>query len=189
MADVVSNSDPMVTGPGTSFLEGLAQPSQIANTQANTAVQQAQIPLLGAQATGADLQNQQTKMFLDALTGAGGASGGGASGAGVAPSASPQPNPVGATGVDAADITQHAFDKFAPVPTALPPQLAARAAYLNALKPGSGDALIIAPYKAQVDGVNQTRALGANNTYQGSVAVANAPPGTAFATLQRSHPD
>lgn len=169
----------MVTGPGATFLESLAQPSNIANTQANTARTLADIPLLQAQTQGAQIQNANAQMGLNYWrsimsgdqSGVGGDNSSNPAAGGDAANSKPM---VGDTGVGIDDLSAHAQANFAPVPTAPPPALLKQAMIANHFNPGSGD-MIIANWKANVESMNTRRSQAADLSYQHMDNISTAP--------------
>lgn len=148
--------------------------------RANVGNIQASTNLLGADLQGKNIANQGAALSLSALQQA--YSGG-------APSVSqPASTSIGDTGLDADDVTQHAIDKFAPLPTK-PPAALQQQAYQLSLggKPEAAKGLLDM-YATQVAGANQQRQLAANQSYQSAEAVASSPPGAAFETLSRVNP-
>lgn len=182
---------PLVTGPGSTFLQSLQLPSAIANTQANTALQGQQAAEAAAQTTGLNLANQKTSMLLSNLPDMLGSLGGQPSVPGASPqspSGSPGGVPIGQTGVDGDDVQGHAFNQYAPIPTARPPQVAQKVAAATILYgPEAGNA-IGAQYDAAVNGANQKRQLDATQSYLTAQSVATAPAGAAWDTLNRFNP-
>lgn len=156
-------------------------PQAMAASAASTQNTQAQTGLIGAQTQGANIANQSSQMSLDlykqALNG---------TGPGATPAAAP--STIGGTGVDPNDVTQHAIDAFAPLPTARP--LAVQQQMLAFTRAGKPEvaAGIGQMYDTQVAGANQQRQLGANASYQTAEQVAAAPAGAAFETLNRYNP-
>lgn len=170
--------------PWSNLLPQYQSPQAMAASAASTANTQAQTGLIGAQTQGVDIGNQSSQLSLDALRQAmngGGAPGPGSNVGGSSPS-------IGGTGVDPDDVTQHAIQSFAPLPTARPAAVLNQMyAYSRAGKPDIA-AAIGAQYDAQVQGANQQRQLSANQAYQTAQSVADAPPGAAFAVLSRYNP-
>lgn len=148
-------------------------------TVAQTGLIGAQTGLLGVQTQGADIANQGAALSLSALQKAY---------AGGVPSVGQTSTAIGDTGVGSDDVTQHAIDKFAPLPTK-PPAALQQQAYLLSLG-GKSDAAkgLLDMYQTQVAGANQQRQLAANQSYQTAETVASSPPGTAFETLSRVNP-
>lgn len=148
-------------------------------TQAQTGLIGAQTGLLGTQTQGADIANQGAQLSLNALKQA--YSGG-------VPSVNQPAASIGDTGIGPDDVTQHAIDKFAPLPTK-PPAALQQQAYMLSLggKPDAAKGLLDM-YATQVAGANQQRQLAANQSYQTAETVSSAPAGTAFETLSRVNP-
>lgn len=146
--------------------------AQAGQVQANTAY-------TGVQMQGANIANQGAQLSLNALRQA--YSGG-------VPSVAQPSTGIGATGMDPDDVTQHAIEKFAPLPTK-PPAALQQQAYQLSLggKPDAAKGLLDM-YATQVAGANQQRQLAANQSYQTAETVASAPPGAAFETLSRVNP-
>lgn len=148
--------------------------ANVGNIQANT-------NLLGADLQGKNIANQGAQLSLSALQQA--YSGG-------APTVNqPAATPIGETGLNADDVTQHAIDKFAPLPTKPPAALQQQAYMLNL--GGKSDAAkgLLDMYSTQVAGANQQRQLAANQSYQSAEAVAEAgKDGNAWETLNRINP-
>lgn len=147
--------------------------ANVGNIQANTAY-------TGVQTQGAQIANQGAQLSLNALKQA--------YAGGVPSVGQPASSAIGATGMDADDVTQHAIDKFAPLPTK-PPAALQQQAYMLSLggKPEAAKGLLDM-YATQVAGANQQRQLAANQSYQTADQVANAPVGAAFEMLSRFNP-
>lgn len=154
--------------------------STIATQSAQQNVARANVGMIQAQTQGANIQNQADALSLGALKQA--------YASGVPNVNQPASTAIGATGMDADDVTQHAIDKFAPLPTKPPPAIQQQA-YLLSLgkRPEAGKALLDM-YATQVAGANQQRQLAANQSYQTAETVASAPTGAAFETLSRVNP-
>jgi hypothetical protein len=167
----------------TNLLPQYQSPQAMAASAASTQQTQAQTGLLGAQTQSADIANQGAALKLGLLQNyyrnnqqPGGSS--------QQPS-STSGETVGGTTFSPDDVTSGIISKYAPIPTAPPPSAVAQDAYARSI---GAPELAVATYKAQVDGANQQRQLGANSTYQMAEQVANAPPGAAFETLNRYNP-
>lgn len=177
----------------TNLLPQYQSPQQMAiqaataqNLQASTGQTQAQTGLLGAQTTGADIANQGAGLKLGLLQNYY---------AQNQPGASPSPAPgqsdssagetVGGTNFSPDQVSSGIISKYAPLPTAPPASAVAQDAYAKSI---GAPELAVATYKAQVDGANQKRQLGANGVYQMAETVASAPPGAAFETFSRINP-
>lgn len=153
--------------------------STVATQSAQQNLTRAQTGQVQATTQGTDIANQSAQLSLDALKQA--YSGG-------VPSVNQPPPSIGNTGVGTDDVTQHAIDRFAPLPTK-PPAALQQQAYLLQIggKPEAGKGLLDM-YATQVAGANQQRQLAANQSYQTAETVASAPPGAAFETLSRVNP-
>jgi len=147
--------------------------AQAGQVQANTAY-------TGVQMQGAQIANQGAALSLGALQKA--------YAGGIPTVNAPTSSAIGATGMDPDDVTQHAIEKFAPLPTK-PPAALQQQAYLLSLggKPDAAKGLLDM-YQTQVAGANQQRQLAASQSYQTAETVASAPPGAAFETLSRVNP-
>lgn len=166
----------------TNLLPSYQSPQAMAASAATTQNTQAGTALLGAQTTGAQIQNQSSQLSLDALQQA-------MSGSGAPGGAPAAPSTVGGTNVDPNDVTTGIQNKFAPLPTARPPAVLNQMyAFSRAGKPEIA-AAIGAQYDAQVQGANQQRQLGASSVYQMAEQVASAPKGAAFETFSRYDPN
>jgi hypothetical protein len=153
--------------------------SEIASQSAAQNLNRAQTAQVQATTQGTNIANQGAQLSLDALKQAYG---------GGVPTVN-QPSTIGGTGVGTDDVTQHAIDKFAPLPTK-PPAALQQQAYMLSMggKPDAAKGLLDM-YATQVAGANQQRQLAANQSYQTAETVASAPPGAAFETLSRVNPE
>lgn len=166
----------------TNLLPTYQTPQAMAASAASTANTQAGTGLLQAQTAGADIGNQSAAMRLGLLQNYYQQNQPGA------PSSQPpaaQADTVGGTNFGPDQITSGIISKYAPLPSAPPPSAVAQDAYAKSI---GAPELAVATYKAQVDGANQQRQLGANSTYQMAETVASAPAGAAFETLSRINP-
>lgn len=154
--------------------------SEIASQSASQNLTRAQTGQVQANTQGINIANQGAQLSLSALQQA--YSGG-------VPSVNQPAATIGSTGMGPDDVTQHAIDKFAPLPTK-PPAALQQQAYMLSLggKPDAAKGLLDM-YATQVAGANQQRQLAASNSYQTAETVASAPPGAAFETLSRVNPD
>jgi hypothetical protein len=193
MADIATPA--LVTGPGQTFLESLAQPSNIAQTQAQTALEKAQTQT-------AQIQNARSAwqlQGLQALLGGQGAPGS-APATGVA---APQPNAApGASNAPSggnpflnadgspnsgaiSDAVDQRFTQKPYVPSAQVAKLNAASAAYGAPEFG---AAAMAQEKAGYDAQQQAKSVAANNLYDQAVDVHTAPAGAALHTLELYNP-
>jgi hypothetical protein len=175
----------------------IAQMAGIPLTQAQTQQTQANTQQIQTQTQGAQLANQQAalqyKLFQNALLGIQGNTADAApSGSGLSSSdldagtGNPQ---MGATGVGSDDVAQAAFSKYAPVPTAPPPNVMRQAmAFAMAGHPQTA-AAIKAQWDAGVANTNQNKQKDATQAYVVAQMVSSAPPGVAFAVLRQVNPN
>jgi hypothetical protein len=179
MADLIpwSNLLPQYQSPG----QMAVQNANVANTNANTG-------LIQAQTQGADIQNQMTGMQLgyrqqynDQYM-----NGGGAQGA-QAPSGGG--STISNYGVSPDDVVNGVVSKFAPLPTARPASVLQQQQAAGIAYGPEAANLVGQKYDAAVATQNQQRQLAANTTYQQAAAVATAPAGSAWEVLNRLNPD
>jgi hypothetical protein len=163
----------------------LAAGANLANTQANTQQTQAQTGLIGAQTTGADIANQGAGIKLGLLQNY-------LNGQSAPPNtqggSDSSGDTVGGTNFSPDQVSSGIVSKFAPLPTARPPQVTAQMG--QAAMAGLPEVAqnIGAQYDAKVALANQQRQLGASGVYQMAETVASAPAGAAFETFSRINP-
>lgn len=167
----------------TNLLPTYQSPQAISQTVADTAQTQANTGLLQQQTQGANIANQGAALRLGLLQKY--YQQNQPPGNTPAPSAPADSGTVGGTNFSPDQITDGIIKKYAPLPTAPPASAVAQDAYAKSI---GAPELAVATYKAQVDGANQQRALGASSTYQMAEAVSSAPTGAAFETLSRINP-
>ena len=101
----------------------------------------------------------------------------------------PQPiRPAGMVSGDPSDPKELAFSRFAPPPTALPPEVTQQVTGLNYAKMPQAAKATADQYTNQVNMDIQRRQQSANAAYQGMTQVNNAPAGQALAVLAKTDP-
>lgn len=164
--------------------------SAIPLANSDIATQQAQQGLIGQQTQAAQLANQRSAIQLGLFQQLMGGQGTGAQ-PGGAPAASAQPpaGAIGSTGATPDDIASHAFNSFAPVPTARPTALVQKAGLAAMAGVPEYGQNLLAQYDQSVATTNQQRQLGATSAYLAAQSVANAPAGAAWSVLNRQNPN
>jgi hypothetical protein len=177
-------ASPMSDGPiQYDFARPLAE-------MASIPTEQAQAGLIGAQTQGAQIANQEAALSLKLFQNASAAYQDG----GATPDSNSQQgtgtgNPaIGSTGLGSDDVSQHAFQQYAPTPTAPPPSVMRQAtAFAMSGHPQAG-AAIKAQWDASVAGINQNKQKAANEAYVNAQTIFTAPPGSSFAVLSQLNP-
>ena len=98
------------------------------------------------------------------------------------------PDPVGAVSADSTDPAEIAYQRYAPIPTALPQSVVQQQLAYDMAGQHEAAKRVGEVYATQVENATQQRVLGANSAYQAMTKVANADPEKRYATLASVDP-